>query len=206
MGHSTSLLNPNFMPYSYGTRANITIIDLEQTLPLLRRAIQLTRAVAAKGGSVVFVGTKPAFRPAVKKAAERMGDQGFYVGERWLPGILTNRLHMFGTDVVTKTKVLPDLVVLLNTIQNLPAIRECAIEHIPTIGVVDSNADPRIVMYPIPANDESRRTAELVAGLLSVAGREGAEIYREQVKRDKEREEKMRERIQRAKEAGIVEF
>lgn len=206
MGHSTSLLNPNFLPYSYGTRANITIIDLEQTLPLLRRAIQLTRAVAAKGGSVVFVGTKPAFRPAVKKAAERMGDQGFYVGERWLPGILTNRLHIFGTDVVTKTKVLPDLVVLLNTIQNLPAIRECAIEHIPTIGVVDSNADPRIVMYPIPANDESRRTAELVAGLLSVAGREGAEIYREQVKKDKEREEKMRERIQRAKEAGIVEF
>lgn len=206
MGHSTSLLNPNFLPYSYGSRAKITIIDLEHTLPLLRRAIQLTRAIAARGGSVVFVGTKPTFRPAVKKAAERMGDQGYYVGEKWLAGTLTNRLHIFGPETVTKNKVLPDLVVILNPLQNLPAIRECAIEHIPTVGVIDSNIDPRIVMYPIPANDESRRTAELVVGLLSIAGREGAEMHREQVRKDKEREAKMKQRLQRAKEAGIVDF
>jgi len=49
-------------------------------------------------------------------------------------------------------------------------------EHVPTIGIVDSNVDPRIVMYPIPANDESTRTAELVAGVLSIAGREGAAL------------------------------
>ena len=47
-------------------------------------------------------------------------------------------------------------------------------------GIVDSNVDPRIVMYPIPANDESTRTAELIAGLLSVAGREGVAIYEEE--------------------------
>jgi hypothetical protein len=57
------------------------------------------------------------------------------------------------------------------------AIRECAISHVPTIGIVDSNVDPRVVMYPIPANDESTRTAEMVAGVLSIAGREGVELF-----------------------------
>jgi len=47
---------------------------------------------------------------------------------------------------------------------------------------IDSNVDPRIVMYPIPANDESLRTAELVAGVLSVAGREGVEIAADKAK------------------------
>lgn len=83
---------------------------------------------------------------------------------------------MFGPEVVKNGRVVPDLVVFLNPIANVHAIRECAIEHIPTIGIVDSNVDPRVVMYPIPANDESTRTAELVAGVLSIAGREGVTI------------------------------
>lgn len=187
LGHSTSLLNPNFMPYAYGTRAGITIIDLDHTVPMLRRAANLTRAIAAAGGTVVFVGTRPDIRPAVKKAAERMGAQGYYVGEKWLPGTLTNRIHHFGAQAVQSTKIIPDLVILLNPLANMPAIRECAIEHVPTIGIIDSNVDPRIVMYAVPGNDENTRTAELIAGVLSIAGREGVEI-----KLGKEREEKMK--------------
>ena len=80
-------------------------------------------------------------------------------------------------------RVVPDLVIFLNPIPNLHAIRECAIEHVPTIGIVDSNVDPRIVMYPIPANDESTRTAELVAGVLSIAGREGVAIAAEKAEK-----------------------
>ena len=57
-------------------------------------------------------------------------------------------------------------------------IRECAISHVPTIGIIDSNVDPRIVMYPIPSNDDSVRTAELICGVLSVAAREGVELMR----------------------------
>jgi small subunit ribosomal protein S2 len=68
----------------------------------------------------------------------------------------------------------PDLAIILNPLQNMIAINECAAENIPTIGIIDSNVDPRIVMYPIPANDENTRTAELVAGVLSIAAREGA--------------------------------
>ncbi|RDX48336.1 ribosomal protein S2 [Lentinus brumalis] len=179
-GHSQKLMNPNFVPYAYGVRAGITIIDLDHTLPLLRRAAQVVRGVAARGGSIVFVGTRSDLRPAVRLAAERMGKFGYHVGERWLPGTLTNRVHMFGPEVAGDEQVIPDLVVFLNPIPNIHAIRECALEHVPTIGIVDSNVDPRIVMYPIPANDESTRTAELIAGLLSVAGREGVAIYEEE--------------------------
>ncbi|OSD02878.1 ribosomal protein S2 [Trametes coccinea BRFM310] len=179
-GHSQKRMNPNFVPYAYGVRAGITIIDLDHTLPLLRRAAQVVRGVAARGGSVVFVGTRADLRQPVRMAAERMGKQGYHVGERWLPGTLTNRVHMFGPEVARDEQVIPDLAIFLNPIPNIHAIRECALEHVPTIGIVDSNVDPRIVMYPIPANDESTRTAELISGLLSVAGREGVAIYQEE--------------------------
>ena len=182
LGHHRSLLNPNFIPYAYGTRANITIIDLERTLPHLRRAAALVRAVASRDGTVVFVGTRPDLRSTVLKAAQRIGSQAYHVGEKWLPGTLTNKIHFFGIDVARSERVVPDLVIFLNPIPNLHAIRECAIEHVPTIGIVDSNVDPRIVMYPIPANDESTRTAELIAGVLSIAGREGVEIAAEKAK------------------------
>jgi small subunit ribosomal protein S2 len=179
MGHHTSLMNSNFIPYAYGTRAGITIIDLDSTLPLLRRAAALVRAVAARDGTVLFLGTRPDLRPCVARAAQRMGPQGFHMGEKWPAGTFTNRLQRFGPQAFERTRVVPDLVVVLNPLQNMTAIRECAQEQVPTIGIVDSNVDPRIVMYPIPANDESTRTAELVAGVLSIAGREGMNIGRE---------------------------
>lgn len=190
LGHAKALTRPSFLPYAYGYRAGITIIDLEQTVPLLQRAANVTRAVAENDGIVLFVGTSDALAPAVRKAAERLGPNGFHVGTKWLPGMLTNATELFGADTLEHTNVKPDLVIFLNPLQNLHAIRECAIAHIPTIGIIDSDADPRLVMYPIPANDESIRVAELIAGMLSIAGREGL-IARE--RRLKEEELKARE-------------
>ncbi|THU99345.1 ribosomal protein S2 [Dendrothele bispora CBS 962.96] len=189
-GHASTRMNPSFMPYAYGTRAGITIIDLDQTLPLLRRAASLVRAIAANDGQIVFIGTRPDLRPVVQKAAERLEEQGYHVGDRWLPGTLTNKWQMFGHDIVRKERVVPDLVVVLNPIANMNAIRECALEHVPTIGIVDSNVDPRVVMYPIPANDESTRTAEIIAGVLSIAGREGVMIRRAEERKRLEEEER----------------
>lgn len=201
-GHAKALLNPNFMPYAYGVRAGLTIIDLDSTLPLLRRAANVTRAVVERDGTVVFVGTRPDLRAVVRKAAERIGEQAYHVGERWLPGTLTNRLQLFGVDVANEQRVTPDLVIFLNPMANAHAIRECAIQHIPTIGIVDSNVDPRVVMYPIPANDESPRTAELIAGVLSIAGREG------RVAREKEQlnKESRRYQYKRAQERGAKPY
>lgn len=201
-GHSKGLMHPAYAPFAYGVRAGVVIIDLDATLPYLRRAANVVRGVAARGGSVVFVGSRPELAPAVRKAAQRMGHNAFHIGEKWKPGTLTNKHSLFGFETVQKTKVVPDLVIFLNPLQNMSAIRECALEHIPTIGIVDSNVDPRIVMYPIPANDDSVRTGELVAGLLSIAGREGIEQWYEHLRRKAAKRRQEREVAARQQAEG----
>lgn len=184
-GHASGRMNPNFMPYAYGTRAGITIIDLDSTLPLLRRAANVTRAIARAGGQIIFIGTRPDLKPIVERAAERIGEKGFYVGDRWLPGTLTNRKQFFEPEENKKFQIVPDLAIILNPTNNAIALREFATENVPTIGIIDSNVDPRFVMYPIPANDENTRVAELIGGVLSIAAREGVAL-REEDLRNKE--------------------
>jgi ribosomal protein S2 len=65
----------------------------------------------------------------------------------------------------------PSLLVLLSPTTSQHAIREATRANIPTIGIVDSNVDPRAVTYPIPANDDSPRAVELIAGVLGMAGK-----------------------------------
>lgn len=55
----------------------------------------------------------------------------------------------------------------------MSAVRECNLRNVPTVGVIDSDTDPRLVTYAIPANASSPRTAELILGTLSIAGQEG---------------------------------
>ncbi|KAJ7694192.1 ribosomal protein S2, flavodoxin-like domain-containing protein [Mycena rosella] len=189
-GHATSRMNPNFMPYAYGVRANATIIDLDHTVPLLRRAANLVRAVAYAGGQILFIGTRADLRQIVKTAAGRIGKQGYYISDRWIPGTLTNTAELYTPQVAKEIITIPDLVILLNPLSNITAIRECALAHVPTIAIIDSDADPRIVMYPIPANDESPQTAEIVAGILSIAGREGLALrMEEEVMEEEDRQE-----------------
>jgi small subunit ribosomal protein S2 len=176
-GHNHTLMNSNFLPFAYGERAGITIIDMDKALPLLRRAINVTRAIAERGGSVVFVGTTPQLQRVVSKAASRMPKNGYHVGQRWLAGTLTNRVQFYGPDKAQRTQIVPDLVIILNPLKNMHLLRECSLSHVPTIALIDSNVDPRIVTYPIPANDDSTRTAEIIAGVLSIAAREGIKKY-----------------------------
>lgn len=81
--------------------------------------------------------------------------------------------HSFGIDPIMNGTYLPDLVIFSSPATNIGAIRECTMRKVPTMGVVDSNMDPRIVTYAIPANAASVRTSELVLGTLSLAGQEG---------------------------------
>ena len=87
-GHNTRRWNPKMKQYIFGTRDNVHIIDLQQTVPMLYRALQAARDVAANGGRVLFVGTKNQAQQAVREAAERCGQ--YYVNHRWLGGTLTN--------------------------------------------------------------------------------------------------------------------
>ncbi len=87
-GHHTRRWNPRMAPYLFGVRNGVHIIDLEQTAPLLQRALQAVREVVAGGGRVLFVGTKRQASEKIAEAAKRCGQ--YYVNHRWLGGMLTN--------------------------------------------------------------------------------------------------------------------
>ena len=87
-GHQTHRWNPKMAPYIFGARSGIHIMDLSQTVPLLHTALKEVRGVAAKGGRVLFVGTKRAASDPVANAAKRCAQ--YYVNHRWLGGMLTN--------------------------------------------------------------------------------------------------------------------
>ena len=87
-GHHTRRWNPKMGPYIFGVRNGVHIIDLEQTVPLLHRALQAVRDVAAGGGRILFVGTKRQAQEPIAEAAKRCGQ--YYVDHRWLGGMLTN--------------------------------------------------------------------------------------------------------------------
>jgi small subunit ribosomal protein S2 len=87
-GHTTQRWNPLMAQYIFGVRNGIHIIDLEQTVPFLKKAIEVAQQAAGKGGRILFVGTKPQAAEIVKAAAERCGQ--YYVNHRWLGGMLTN--------------------------------------------------------------------------------------------------------------------
>ncbi len=87
-GHSTRRWNPKMKSYLFGVRDGVHIIDLQQSVPLLQRAMQAVHDVTAAGGRVLFVGTKRQAQDLVKEYAERCGQ--YYVNHRWLGGTLTN--------------------------------------------------------------------------------------------------------------------
>jgi len=87
-GHNTRRWNPKMAPFLFGVRNGIHIIDLQQSVPMLHRAMQAVRDVVAGGGRVLFVGTKRAASDIVAESAKRCGQ--YYVNHRWLGGMLTN--------------------------------------------------------------------------------------------------------------------
>ena len=95
-GHQTHRWNPKMERYIFGSRSNIHIIDLSQTMPLLHQALVKVREVAASGGRVLFVGTKRQASEPVATAAKRCAQ--YYVNHRWLGGTLTNWRTISGVD------------------------------------------------------------------------------------------------------------
>ena len=87
-GHQTQRWNPKMQQYIYGSRNGIHIMDLTQTVPMLDQALKVVRDTVAKGGRVLFVGTKRQAQKPVADAAEKCAQ--YYMNHRWLGGTLTN--------------------------------------------------------------------------------------------------------------------
>ncbi|CZS95261.1 related to MRP4-mitochondrial ribosomal protein, small subunit [Rhynchosporium agropyri] len=189
LGHATSLWNPMNQRYIFGVRQGVHVISLETTAAHLRRAAKVVEGVAYHGGLILFVGTRPGQAPSIVNAA-RMA-KGCHLFEKWIPGSITNGNQILAKcgikavdvndemiggyeDKVEGWRALrPDLVVVLNPLENYILLHECGLNNIPTIGIIDTDADPTWVTYPIPANDDSLRCTRLIASVLGRAGEEG---------------------------------
>ncbi|ODV92902.1 hypothetical protein CANCADRAFT_15548, partial [Tortispora caseinolytica NRRL Y-17796] len=188
LGNNTEIFKKSMQPFIRGERAGLYIIDLEKTLTHLRRAAGVVRDVAQAGGLIVFVNSDELTRPHVAKAASL--SRSPVISDRWIPGTLTNPRVFEGMQNVVKLSMSdnvlstlsstehpakPDVVIFFNTINNKTALRECASMNVPTIGIVDTDCEPGLVSYPIPANDDSVRAIQLIAGALGKAAQEGVE-------------------------------
>ncbi|KAI1916762.1 hypothetical protein LOZ12_002079 [Ophidiomyces ophidiicola] len=201
LGHATALWNPRNSSYIFGIREGIHIISLEVTAAYLRRAAKIVEEVSRRGGLVLFVGTRENQSRAVVRAAELA--KGYHVFTRWVPGSITNgeqllkgcalkvvdefdnQLPQYDENLKNKPVLRPDLVVCLNPMENVVLLRECRAYNIPTIGVIDTDADVTRVTYPIPANDDSIRSITLIAGVLGRAGEAGQKRRFEETKAGK---------------------
>lgn len=188
LGHATSIWNPGNQRYILGVRQGIHIISLETTAALLRRAAKVVEGVSQNGGLILFVGNRPGQDRCVVEAAKNAG--GCHLFNKWVPGTITNGRRIVGHGQVIKkdfadrsdpdaglvedpAPLRPDLVVCLNPLENYILLHECGLYGIPTIGIIDTDADPTWVTYPIPANDDSLRCVQLIAGVLGKAGETG---------------------------------
>ena len=210
-GHQTKRWNPKMKRYIFTARNGIHVIDLQQTLNLIKDAYSIIKNTVEKRGSILFVGTKKQAQEAIKDEAERCSMP--YINHRWLGGTLTNfstirrsinKLKEFeqmkdeGTldalsnkEVSRKTKSYNKLAYNLNGIKNMiqtPSLlfvvdtkkEQLAIDEakklgIPIVGVVDTNANPVDITYPIPANDDAIRAVKLICSIIADAVLKGQE-------------------------------
>lgn len=202
-GHNTRRWNPRMAPFLYGIRDGVHIIDLQQTLPMLQRAMEKVREVTSSGGRVLFVGTKRQAQDIIAESARKCGQ--YYVNHRWLGGMLTNwktisnsirRLReleeMFETGAVnsfTKREQLsltremgkldralggikdmgglPDVLFIVDVTKEDLAVAEARKLGIPVVAVIDSNANPEGVDFPVPGNDDAIRAITLYCDLIA---------------------------------------
>ena len=196
-GHVTHKWHPNYKPFILMEKNGVHIINLDETLRYLNKALEFISTTKKKNGEFLFVGTKKQAQDIVQQEADRCSM--FYVVERWLGGTLTNfstikksikRLNLLekeGSQIYenqTKKEIqmlnreriklsdqhrgikdmrrLPDAVIIVDAKLENTAVKEANRLGIPIIAMVDSNTDPGKVDYPIPANDDSIRTIQLI--------------------------------------------
>ena len=204
-GHQTRRWNPKMKPYIFGERNGIYILDLKQTLLDADKAYTFLKDTAAKGGTILFVGTKKQAQEPIATQAARANMP--YINQRWLGGMLTNFVTMRSRidrmeqleamvesgemakrgkkeqAVLTKEleklqrnlggvrdmKALPQALFVVDSKREEIAIKEANRLNIPVVSLLDTNSDPDVVDYGIPANDDAIRSVDLMCELAADA-------------------------------------
>ncbi|KAK0410287.1 hypothetical protein QR680_005045 [Steinernema hermaphroditum] len=151
-GHKIGTLNENMKWALFGQRLGFCVFDLDITKEYMTKALNFLAHIANRGGMVLFITADRTNQLMVERMASEIGQYSHT--RKWQEGTLTNTRQLFGSPVR-----LPDAIVFLSTLTSVlerhPAVVEAAKMAIPTIGIVDSNADPNYITYPIPGNDDS---------------------------------------------------
>ena len=201
-GHVTRKWHPNYKPFILMEKNGVHIINLDETLRYLEKALDYIQTKTKDKAEFLFVGTKKQAKDIVQQEADRCSM--FYVVERWLGGTLTNfstikksikRLNLLekeGSQIYenqTKKEIqmlnreriklsdqhrgikdmrrLPNAVIIVDAKLESTAVNEANRLGIPIIAIVDSNTDPSNIDFPIPANDDSIRTIQLIMTIIS---------------------------------------
>ena len=211
-GHQTQRWNPKVKRFILTERSGIHIIDLQQSLAHIDSAYEFVRETVARGGTILFVGTKKQAQESIASEAGRIGQP--YVNQRWLGGLLTNFQTVLGRlermkeleqvdfddttkgftkkELLMKRRELEKLHKSLGGIRNLTktpsaiwvvdakrehlAMSEAAKLGIPVVGILDTNADPDEIQFPIPGNDDAIRSVGLLTRVIADAVAEGLVI------------------------------
>lgn len=210
-GHRASRWNPKMRPYIYARKNLIHIIDVRETVRGLLRAKKYLQQVSARGGLVLFVGTKRQAADSIQREADRCGMP--YVNDRWLGGTLTNfrtirsrltrleeleqiregellntyskkmqsslsreyrKMHRNLNGIRTMGR-LPECLIIVDPKKEKNAVSEAQKLGVATVALIDTDCDPDVVDLPIPGNDDSMRSIELVIKMLAdaiVAGKQ----------------------------------
>ncbi len=165
-------------PFIFEQRNQIYIINLDETVRQLRRATDFLQEVARRGGRILFVGCKKQAQEAIKEAALACGQ--FYVNQRWLGGTLTNlttiRKSIGRLKYIEQIEQSPEYkkmgkqeLAALNREaaklrRNLEGILEMSAlpDVLPVVAIVDTNADPELIDYPIAGNDDAIRAIRVI--------------------------------------------
>ncbi|MCL2845808.1 MAG: 30S ribosomal protein S2 [Chitinivibrionia bacterium] len=197
-GHQTQRWNPKMAPYILCARNGIHFIDLSKTISALDVFIEKVREITAKGGKVLFVGTKKQLKAYVKEEAERCNMP--FVTERWLGGMLTNlntvkesvrRLEKLEAEEQTENfqkltkkeqsqrikekeklvavlggirdmKQNPKIVFVVDTIREHLAVAEAKRLKIKIAAIADTNSNPDLIDFVIPANDDAIKSVKAI--------------------------------------------
>lgn len=202
-GLSKTKTHPRMRPFIYATRSGTEIINLEQTVRLLKSAAAFLKELAGLGKKILFVGTTPAARKAILEAAEKLNHPS--VTKRWLGGTLTNfkvilsRIETFKKLLADREagnlakytkkerllidrqlekmemlfggikdiKELPGAIFVVDPVKHKTAVREARRVKIPIVAILNTNADPELIDYPIPANDRNPRSIAWILNYLT---------------------------------------
>jgi len=191
LGHKTFRWNPKMKKFIFGEKNSIHIIDLLQTVKLLNNAMLEMHKCVASGGKILFVSTKKQASELIAEVAKETGQ--FFVNHRWPGGMLTNWKTIITEELnkenkgFTKKELIkmslerdklnrslggiadmrgvPNMLFVIDTNIESLAVAEARKLKIPIVAIVDSNSNPDDIDFPIPGNDDARRSINLYCDL-----------------------------------------